>query len=120
MNLAYSVTGFLLACAVAALHSTFARHYRLERLYQDEASGTEKRRIMKVVWHLPSLLWIVAAALVLTGRLTSQPSALLSLLAIFIFAAAGIGNLWAHRRPFIGGLLLLSIAGLIGADAVIA
>ncbi len=41
---------------------------------------------------------------------------LVSIIAATMFAISGLANVTALKRPFIGGLLLMAMAGLVAAD----
>lgn len=106
----------ILGPLIGVIHSSFARKYRLASLYEDERDGAVKRRIVTLIWHLPSLTWATLALSVLTARLSGSGDMLITIVAMFIFTVSGAGNLWAHRRPFIGGVLLLITAALVATD----
>ncbi len=110
--IAVGILGPLIGC----VHSSFARKYRLGSFYENERDGKVKRRIVMLIWHLPSLTWTALALAVLAARLSGSNNLLVSMIATFIFAVSGAGNLWAHRRPFIGGILLLVTAALVLTD----
>jgi hypothetical protein len=88
----------------------------LASLYEDERDGAVKRRIVRLIWHLPSLTWGALALAVLSARLSGSGNTMVTIVAAFIFAVSGTGNLWAHRRPFIGGILLSITAALVATD----
>ncbi|MEM7687446.1 MAG: hypothetical protein AAF291_00360 [Pseudomonadota bacterium] len=111
-----AIGALALAIAVGSLHSWAARFYHLDELYRDVAGGAERRRIMKLVWHAPSAIWVVTAAAVLVARIDAQSSLYLTGVALFSYLVSGVGNLIAHRRLFIGGVMLIAVAALVYAD----
>lgn len=110
--IAVGILGPLIGC----VHSSYARKYRLGSFYENERDGGAKRRIVMLIWHLPSLTWSALALAVLAARFSGSSNLLITVVAVFIFAVSGMGNLWAHRRPFIGGVLLLITAALVATD----
>ena len=54
----------------------------------------------------------------LAGRLEGG-NRLLSIIAVIVFAASGIGNLAALGRPHFGGLILLGAAAMAVADLLL-
>jgi hypothetical protein len=68
---------------------------------------------------MPSLAWAVLGLGVLAGRLEGG-NQLLSIVALIVFAASGIGNLAALGRPHFGGLILLGAAAMTLADLLLA
>lgn len=112
----FALIALLLALVVGTVHSRYVSYYELDSLYADDPNCAAKRRILKVVWHVPSLIWVATASAILFARSSETTSLALSALAIFSFSLAGLGNFWARRRLFIGNILLLFIAGLIAMD----
>jgi hypothetical protein len=106
----------ILGPAIGIIHSLFARSYQLETFYKSDVDGAEKRRILILIWHLPSLVWSALALAILAARFSQTNNALVTLLALFVFTISDAGNLWAHRKPFIGGLLLMLVAVLVACD----
>src|SRR5262249_3021526 len=76
------------------------------------------RAILRAVFHMPSLAWAVLGLGVLGGRLEGG-NQLLSIVALIVFAASGIGNLAALGRPHFGGLILLGAAAMTLADLLL-
>jgi hypothetical protein len=116
MTMAPAVAVGILGPLIGVVHSSFAHKYGLESLYPNDRDGAVKRRIVMLIWHLPSLTWAALALAILVARLSSSGNMLVTAIAIFIFALSGVGNLWAHRRPFIGGILLIMTAALVVID----
>ena len=116
MSIVPAISVGILGPLIGCVHSSFARNYRLESLYENEREGAVKRRIITLIWHLPSLTWGALSLAVMAARLSGSGNMLVTILAMFIFAVSGMGNLWAHRRPFIGGVLLLATAALVATD----
>jgi hypothetical protein len=113
--MAVAVLGLLIGC----LHSWFSRAYRLGSLYERERGRDVKRRIILLMWHLPSLTWALLGFAVLADRLSGRGDIVVTVVAGVIFTLSGVGNLWATRRPFFGGILLLVTAALVVADRVV-
>jgi hypothetical protein len=113
MTLAYAVAAAVLGPVIGVVHSSFAKSYELNGLYPD---NDVKRRIIILIWHLPSLTWSALALAILAARLSGGANLPLTAVAIFVFGISGTGNLWAHRKPFIGGILLLVTMSLILLD----
>jgi hypothetical protein len=116
MNIVPAIAVGVLGPLIGCVHSSYARKYQLGSFYENERDGAVKRRIIMLIWHLPSLTWAALALAVLAARLSGSGNVLVTIIALFIFAVSGAGNLWAHRRPFIGGVLLLATAALVATD----
>jgi hypothetical protein len=119
MSLIPAILVGVLGPLIGCIHSWFARRYRLGSLYEGERGGDVKRRIILLLWHLPSLTWALLSLAVLAARLLGHGDLLVTIVAASILAASGAGNLWATRRPFIGGILLLVTAALVVTDRLI-
>lgn len=121
--MAYSlaISALALTLLVAILHSVIGERHYLRPLFAAEARGVlanrEKRAILRLLWHLPSFVWPLLALGVVFAR-SCGGEVTISAVAAIAFLVSGAGNLLAHRRPFIGGLMLLAIAGLIALDAL--
>jgi hypothetical protein len=113
MSVLPAVAIAVLAALIGFVHSSFAKSYRLAGLYPND---DVKRRIITLIWHLPSLTWSALALAILIARHSGTSNAPLTIVAVFVFGASGLGNLWAHKKPFIGGLLLLFTAILVAID----
>jgi hypothetical protein len=109
----------LLGLATAIGHSLLSERLILRPLEQDshvrQLLRRSTRRVMRLVFHLPSAAWAVLGVAVVAARL-SGGNGLLSLVAALLFAISGIGNLTALRRLHFGGLMLVAAAGLTAAD----
>lgn len=113
MAAGYAIAVAILGPLIGIVHSSFAKSYDLAGLYPD---SEVKRRIIALIWHLPSMVWTALGLAILTARLSGAPNLPLTLVAVFVFGVSGTGNLWAHRKPFIGGILLLVTASLVSMD----
>jgi hypothetical protein len=100
-------------------HSVLSERLFLRPLNRDDhfrkLFRAQARAVMRVVFHLPSVIWAIIGLAVFVARL-SGGNALLSAVAVAIFAISGLGNLAALRKPHFGGLMLLAAAGLTFAD----
>ncbi len=109
----------ILGIAAAIGHSLIGERMIFGLLYAGNPGGILKSRptraIIRAVFHMPSLVWAVLGIAVLVARLEGG-NPLLSIVAATIFAASGIGNLAALRRPHFGGLMMLAAAALTLAD----
>jgi hypothetical protein len=119
MTLIPAIAVALLGPLIGIVHSSFAGKYQLGTLYPNDAIGVVKTRIIVLIWHLPSMIWAALAFALLAARLGSGGNGLVTMLATFTYAVSGGGNLWAHRKPFVGGILLLVTAVLTVADWII-
>jgi hypothetical protein len=113
MTLAYAIAAAVLGPVIGIVHSSFAKSYGLNGLYPN---SDVKRRIIILIWHLPSLTWSALAFAILAARLSGGANFPLTAVAIFVFGISGAGNLWAHQKLFIGGILLLLTALLVLSD----
>jgi len=105
------------ACAIG--HSLISERKFLRPLYAgprtDLFASRAMRDITRAVFHIPSIAWAVLGIAVLAARIEGG-NLLLSIVAVIIFTASGVGNLAALRRPHIGGLLMLGAAALTLSD----
>lgn len=115
MSAGYAIALAVLGSLIGVVHSAFAKSYGLAGLYP---GNDEKRRIVTLIWHLPSMVWAALALAILAARLTGVSNLPLTLVAVFVFGVSGSGNLWGHRKPDLGGLLLLLAALLVSLDWV--
>jgi hypothetical protein len=113
MAAGYAIGAAILGLLIGVVHSSFARSYGISALYTDDQ---EKRRIIGLIWHLPSLTWAALTLAVLTARMMSISNLPLTLVTLFIFGVSGVCNIWAHKRADIGGVLLLVTGSLISMD----
>jgi hypothetical protein len=113
MTVGYAGAGAVLGLFIGVVHSTFAKSYGLSGLYP---GNDEKRRIITLIWHLPSLTWAALALAILVARFMDVSNLPLTFVGFFVFGVSGAGNLWAHKKPFIGGVLLLVTAALVLID----
>ncbi|MGD2132771.1 MAG: hypothetical protein PVI23_08260 [Maricaulaceae bacterium] len=76
------------------------------------------RRLLRAVWHLPSVIWAVlgaaTVALAASGRFDAR------FLIVFgaIYAASAACNFFAVRGPHVGQALLLATVGLMALSFV--
>jgi hypothetical protein len=103
-ELGFAIAAAILGPIIGIAHSSFAKSFQLATLYP---GNDVNRRIIGLIWHIPSLTWASLGLAILAARLLDQASLPLSLVAITVYGLSGAGNLWAVRKPFIGGFLLL-------------
>jgi hypothetical protein len=105
----------ILGIATAVGHSVISECAILGPLYAGSPGGILRSRatrsVIRAVFHMPSLMWAVLGIAVLLARLEGG-NPLLSIVAATLFAASGVGNLAALRRPHFGGLMLVGAAAL--------
>lgn len=117
LDLGFAITAAILGPIVGIAHSSFSKSFELDRLYPGKDVN---RRIIGLIWHIPSLTWASLGLAILAARLIDQPSLPLTVVAVAVFGLSGIGNLWAVRGPFIGGILLLVAALCVSLDWLVA
>jgi hypothetical protein len=109
----------LLSLVVAVAHSSIGERRIFRPLAGETQTGVlhapSARAIVRAVWHLPSVAWALLGIGVLVARLDGG-NGLVSILAATLFGVSGLANVTALKRPFIGGLLLMGMAGLVAAD----
>jgi hypothetical protein len=119
--------GFAAAAAVLGIagaigHSMIGERQILGPLYAGNPGGVLKSRrtraILRAVFHMPSLAWAVLGLGVLAGRLEGG-NQLVSIIAVIVFTASGVGNIAALGRPHFGGLILLGAAAMTLADLLL-
>lgn len=119
MTVAYAAGVAILGVVAAVGHSVISERAILGPLYAGTPAGILKSRatraVIRAVFHMPSVAWAVLGVAVLLAR-TEGGNQLLGIVAAIIFAASGIGNLVALRRPHFGGLMLVGAAALTLAD----
>jgi hypothetical protein len=107
-----------IATIAAIVHSYLGETRLIRPLYAErEHAGVLKsltwRRLIRAVWHLPSLCWLAMA--LMTIVLAAQPPipAIPLYFAGAIYAVSGLGNLIATRGKHFGWLVLFAAAALI-------
>ena len=122
VTIAFAAGVALIGIAGAVGHSAIGERAIFGPLYTGTPGGILRSRatraIIRVVYHLPSVVWAVLGIAVLVAHVEGG-NRLLSIVAAIIFAVSGIGNLAALRRPHFGGLLMLAAAALTIADLMI-
>lgn len=113
MNTFYLVSATL-AFFAAAAHSYLGERYVLAPLFAARPqpvvlAAAPIRRVIRAVWHLPSMTWAVLAALVLRASAATLDPAMAATTALILFLS-GLGNLLALRRVHVGWLVLFSSA----------
>jgi hypothetical protein len=118
MALVYVVTAAVLSVATGVAHSAIGEVRLLDPILGSLPHLSEPgygRRLVRAVWHLPSVIWpMVALAAVVARSQGGDPT--LSSLAIAVFLVSGAGNLLAAQQLHPGGILLLVIAALMSVD----
>jgi len=130
MNIALLTSAFL-GVATAAAHSWLSETKILRPLFAEEANRMSEgaqskrvlappamRRLMRAVWHLPSLGW--AATGVLTYGFVhhgTTPPVWFVVYGVVIYAGAGLANAWALRSLHPGNVLLPLAAALLVAGS---
>ena len=123
----------LVGSAVAGLGAALGHAYLGERLVlrpMFKARGDNRvlsveatRRVIRWVWHLPSIAWAQVAAVTIwfvllapplyAGPTTGAGFAALTWLGVGIYLSGALANLWAMRKPHVGNILLtVAAAGL--------
>ena len=119
MTVVFATGTAILGVGCAIGHSLISERKLLRPLYAEPRTGLfagrSTRDITRVVFHIPSIAWAVLGIAVLAARIEGG-NLLLSIVAVIIFTASGVGNLAALRRPHIGGLLMLGAAALTFSD----
>jgi hypothetical protein len=119
MTIAIAAGAAVLGISCAVGHSLISERKLLRPLYAEPRTrlftARSTRDVTRVVFHIPSMAWVVLGIAVLVARIEGG-NQLLSIVAAIIFAGSGIGNLAALRRPHSGGLLMLGAAALTLAD----
>jgi hypothetical protein len=117
LDLGFAIAAAILGPIIGIAHSSFANSFQLASLYPENEVN---RRIIRLIWHIPSLTWASLGLAILAARLIDQPSLPLTLVAVAVFGLSGTGNLWAVRKPFIGGILLLVATLCVSLDWLVA
>jgi hypothetical protein len=118
MKLAYVYTAAALALATGVAHSVIGEIRLLEPILGSTPLPTEPnygRRLVRAVWHLPSVIWLMVALAAVVSR-RKGGDVTLSSLAIGVFLVSGIGNLLAAQHVHPGGVLLLITAVFLCVD----
>lgn len=122
MTIAFAASAAVLGLITAVGHSLLSERKILQPLLPGPRTGVLASRgmrdIIRLVFHIPSMVWATLALALVAARLDGG-NELLSTVAAVIFAASGIGNLVATRRPHIGGLMILGAAFFTVTDALI-
>jgi hypothetical protein len=113
VELGFAMAAAILGLIIGIAHSSFANSFQLSSLYPE---NDVNRRIIGLIWHIPSLTWAALGIAIFVARGQGLPSLPLSVIAVLVFSVSGLGNLWAVRKPFIGGILLLLAAFCVAMD----
>ncbi len=113
----------LAALASAAGHSWLGETKILRPLYSERINeGVLKpvatRRVLRAVFHLPSVIW--AATGILTFGFTwhgTTPPLWFVIYGVTIYGLSAIGNFWGLRRIHIGNILLTLAAVFLAAGS---
>ncbi len=122
MNTALLISS-LAGIATAVGHSWLGETAILRPLYREyKGEGVlapaATRRILRAVFHLPSLAWALTAILtfgfVYHG---TTPPIFFTVYGAVLYCLSAAGNLWGLRRPHVGNILLTiaAVALVIGA-----
>lgn len=121
MQSLYILAG-LLAFATTAGHSWLGEKFVIGPLLASQPpppvlKATINRRLVRYVWHLPSIIWAVLGIYILWAAFAGGlgKSTALALGAVFI--VSGLANMAATRRFHFGWALLFSIAAALWAAA---
>jgi hypothetical protein len=119
MSIITAVSVAILGIAIGMLHSMIGERRILGPLYAETHTGILRPRatqaIIRAVWHLPSIFWAALGIAVYFSRLAGGLP-IVSIMAAALFAISGIANLFALRRPFVGGFMLLTTSALCLID----
>jgi hypothetical protein len=122
MTMVLAAAVAVLSLVVAVAHSSIGERRIFRPLAGETQTGALRdpfaRPILRAVWHLPSVAWALLGVGVLVARLNGG-DVLVSALAATLFGVSGVANVTALKRPFIGGLLLMGMAGLVVADVLV-
>jgi hypothetical protein len=121
MNALYILAALLAFCASAG-HSWLGEKFILGPLLKSEPlPGILKpeinRRLVRYVWHLPSVLWAVLGCYMLWAGLAGEMSRPTAIILGALFVVSGIANMAAVRRFHFGWALLFSIAAALWIGA---
>ena len=104
--------------AAAIVHSYLGEARLIRPLYtEQEHSGVMKsltwRRLVRAVWHLPSLCWVLMALMtILLARQEPIPS-IPFYFASAVYGVSGMGNFIATRGKHFGWIVLFAAAALL-------
>ncbi len=121
----YFVTAAALALAIAVAHSWLGERYILMRLFRRQnmphlfGSDDFTKRTLRFAWHLTTIAWCGAAALLLMlASLPIDASALaISRIIAATFLANSIVALIGSRGRHLSWVVFLAIAGLVWIGA---
>ena len=109
----------LIAVVVGAVHSILGEWKVLRPLYENRGASAAlsiagARRVIRAVWHMPSLIW-AATGIVTYGFVyhDTQPPGFFVIYASIIYLIGAIGNAWSLRKLHVGSLLLTLAAGTL-------
>ena len=119
MTVLFAAGVALLGVLTAIGHTVIGERRIFGPLAREDQQGVlappRAQRIMRAVWHLPSLTWALLGLAVLSARLNGGDLYVTAIAAI-IYGVSGAANLTALRMPHFGGLMLLAAAALTLAD----
>lgn len=117
----------LISAAAAVLaglgHSILGEWKVLRPLYEERTASAVLaiagiRRLLRVIWHMPSFVWIATGVLTYGFvRHGATPPAWFVVYASVIYGAGAIGNFWGLRRFHLGSIVLTiaAVALIVGA-----
>lgn len=119
----YFVAAAVLALAIGSAHSLLGERYILTRLFRRQemprlfGSGEFTKRTLRFAWHLTTVAWFGAAALLLTlAPFPLDASARLSSRVVAAtFLASSLVALTGSRGRHLSWMVFLVIAGLVWA-----
>ena len=113
----------LAAIATGVGHSWLGERYVLGPLLASTPEPQSlrqpvQRRLLRAVWHLPSLIWAIMGIATFVLAWTNQFDWRFLIVFGAIYVASAAGNLFAVRGPHVGQALLLTAAGLMALSFV--
>jgi len=105
------------AAFAAVIHSYLGEAKLCRPLFAETHAGVMRsltwRRVTRAVWHLPSVCWLLMAAMTIVIMQSDASSKMPLYFACAVYLSSGIGNFLAKRGKSFGWVVLFAAAGLL-------
>jgi hypothetical protein len=116
MNI-YLYISIILAAVAALVHSYLGEAKFFRPLFAETHIGVMRsltwRRVLRAVWHLPLVCWLLMAAMTFVIAQNNSASKIPLYFACGVYLSSGIGNFIATRGKSFGWIVLFAAAGLL-------
>ncbi|MDO9127023.1 MAG: hypothetical protein Q8L94_02790 [Parvibaculum sp.] len=122
MTMLFPITAGALGIIAGSAHSYLGERKILWRLFAEgNSQALEKgrtRELLRAVWHIPSLAWIVLGLALVHAGLENRPDGVVAAMAGTVFVLSGVANWMALKSIHISGGTLVA-AGLLSFASIV-